>query len=44
VRQLGILTAVGMALTTIEFFTLYPALGFWIGGGRGGELRSRELQ
>jgi uncharacterized protein len=29
VRQLGLLTALGMLLTTFEFFTLYPALGFW---------------
>ncbi len=41
VRQLGVLTAIGMALTTLEFFTLYPALGFLLGGGRG-ELRALE--
>ncbi|MBI4518631.1 MAG: MMPL family transporter [Deltaproteobacteria bacterium] len=29
VRQLGILTGLGMLLTTLEFFTLYPALGFF---------------
>lgn len=29
VRQLGILTAFGMLLTSIEFFVLYPALAFW---------------
>jgi len=28
VRQLGVLTAVGMAITTLQFFLLYPALGF----------------
>jgi uncharacterized protein len=28
VSQLGLLTALGMLLTTVEFFTLYPALGF----------------
>ena len=30
VRQLGILTGLGMLLTTAEFFTLYPALGFFL--------------
>jgi len=44
IRQLGVLTAIGMVLTTLEFFTLYPALGFWIGAGRSGELRSHEMQ
>ncbi|MBI1814002.1 MAG: MMPL family transporter [Deltaproteobacteria bacterium] len=35
VSQLGILTALGMALTTAQFFTLYPALGFlWSGSAR----------
>jgi predicted RND superfamily exporter protein len=35
VSQLGILTALGMALTTVQFFTLYPALGFlWSGSER----------
>ncbi len=29
VRQLGFLTALGMLITTAEFFTLYPALGFF---------------
>ncbi len=28
VRQLGVLTAIGMAITTVQFFVLYPALGF----------------
>ena len=42
VRQLGVLTAIGMVLTTVEFFTLYPALGFALGGGRRGELRTLE--
>jgi predicted RND superfamily exporter protein len=28
VQQLGVLTAVGMGLTTLQFFTLFPALGF----------------
>lgn len=28
VSQLGLLTALGMLLTVVEFFTLYPALGF----------------
>jgi uncharacterized protein len=28
VRQLGVLTAVGMMITSLEFFTLYPALAF----------------
>lgn len=32
VRQLGVLTAIGMGLTVVEFFTLYPALGFMLGG------------
>src|SRR5262245_1826114 len=27
VRQLGVLTAIGMGVTALEFFTLYPALG-----------------
>ena len=31
VSQLGVLTAIGMAVTTLEFFTLYPALGFLLG-------------
>ncbi|MFN8641024.1 MAG: MMPL family transporter [Candidatus Binatia bacterium] len=31
VRQLGVLTATGMAITTAQFFVLYPALGFvWL--------------
>jgi uncharacterized protein len=30
VRQLGFLTALGMLLTTAQFFTLYPALGFFV--------------
>jgi len=42
VRQLGLLTAVGMALTTLQFFTLYPALGFALGSGRSGDLRALE--
>ncbi|MFI5366867.1 MAG: MMPL family transporter, partial [Candidatus Binatia bacterium] len=32
VSQLGLLTALGMLLTTIEFFTLYPALAFFLSG------------
>jgi predicted RND superfamily exporter protein len=28
VRQLGIMSGIGMLLTTVQFFTLYPALGF----------------
>jgi len=28
VRQLGILTALGMVLTTLQFFTVFPALSF----------------
>lgn len=28
VRQLGFLTALGMLVTTVQFFTLYPALAF----------------
>ncbi len=36
VRQLGILTALGLLLTTVEFFVLFPALGFLLGRrGRG---------
>jgi len=31
VRQLGFLTALGMLLTTVEFFTLFPALSFLLG-------------
>jgi len=42
VRQLGVLTAVGMAVTTLQFFTLYPALGFLLGSGRRGDLRAPE--
>jgi hypothetical protein len=42
VRQLGVLTAIGMALTTLEFFTLYPALGFLLGGGPRADLRVLE--
>ena len=30
VRQLGFLTALGMLVTTAQFFTLYPALGFFV--------------
>lgn len=44
VRQLGVLTAIGMVVTTIEFFILYPALGFWIGGRRSGQLRAPETE
>ena len=40
VQQLGILTAAGMAITTVQFFVLYPALGFvWLRHG-GGATRS----
>jgi len=42
VRQLGVLTAIGMLATTVEFFTLYPALGFLLGSGARGDLRSAE--
>ncbi len=36
VRQLGILTAIGMVLNSLEFFTLYPALAFLLLRGDGG--------
>ena len=42
VSQLGVLTAIGMAVTTLEFFTLYPALGFLLGSGPHSELRTAE--
>ena len=38
VSQLGLLTALGMLLTTFEFFTLYPALGFLLSARRENEL------
>ncbi|MDX2166014.1 MAG: MMPL family transporter, partial [Deltaproteobacteria bacterium] len=30
VRQLGVLTALGMLVTIAEFFVLYPALAYWM--------------
>jgi predicted RND superfamily exporter protein len=42
VRQLGVLTAIGMALTMLEFFTLYPALAFLLGDSVQRRLRSAE--
>jgi uncharacterized protein len=42
VRQLGILTALGMLLTTVEFFTLYPALSFFLLRGRVGAASAFE--
>jgi predicted RND superfamily exporter protein len=30
VSQLGFLTAIGMAISIVEFFVLYPALSFWM--------------
>jgi predicted RND superfamily exporter protein len=30
VRQLGVLAGLGMVLTSIQFFLLYPALAFWL--------------
>ena len=44
VRQLGVLTAIGMGLTALEFFTLYPALGFLLGSGRRSELRAGQTE
>jgi predicted RND superfamily exporter protein len=44
VRQLGVLTAIGMGVTALEFFTLYPALGFLLGSGRRAELRARRTE
>ncbi len=44
VRQLGVLTAIGMLVTTLEFFILYPALGFALGSGARGELRAVEVR
>ena len=38
VRQLGVLTAIGMLLTIVEFFTLYPALALAFGRSRSGAL------
>jgi predicted RND superfamily exporter protein len=46
VRQLGILTGVGMLLTTVQFFTLFPALGFFAAqphGGGASRLETRRL-
>jgi predicted RND superfamily exporter protein len=42
VHQLGLLTAVGMTLTIVEFFILYPALGFLLGGRPIPALRGAE--
>jgi uncharacterized protein len=42
VRQLGVLTTVGMTLTIVEFFTLYPALGFLLGDRPTPTLRGGE--
>lgn len=42
VRQLGILTAFGMLLTSIEFFVLYPALAFWLSPSAGHPMRRLE--
>jgi predicted RND superfamily exporter protein len=44
VGQLGVLTAIGMGLTALEFFTLYPALGFLLGSGRRSELRAGQTE
>src|SRR5262249_22223203 len=44
VRQLGVLTAIGMLVTTLEFFILYPALGFALGSGARGELRAVDVR
>jgi predicted RND superfamily exporter protein len=46
VHQLGVLTALGMFVTSAEFFILYPALAFWLlraprGGRR--DLRTPRL-
>lgn len=49
VRQLGLLTAAGMLFNLLEFFTLYPALGFALlererrkGDGASGRARTLE--
>lgn len=42
VRQLGFLTTIGMILTMVEFFTLYPALGFLVPTAREGRRRPLE--
>ncbi|MEO8603684.1 MAG: MMPL family transporter [bacterium] len=42
VRQLGVLTALGMAVTSAEFFVLYPALGFVFLMRQRGALRALE--
>lgn len=44
VRQLGVLTAIGMVVTIVEFFTLYPALGFLLGRSPHGALRTTEAK
>jgi hypothetical protein len=41
VQQLGILTAIGMGMTTVQFFVLYPALAFLL--LRRGPLATRSL-
>ncbi len=33
VRQLGVLTAIGLLISIVEFFVLYPALSFWMARG-----------
>ena len=46
VKQLGVLTGIGMLLTILEFFTLYPALGFIMartGRERGGSLETPRV-
>jgi predicted RND superfamily exporter protein len=42
VRQLGLLTTIGMLLTMAEFFTLYPALGFLVPSAAGERRRRLE--
>ncbi len=42
VHQLGILTAIGMLLTILEFFILYPALAFSIAGSRAEQFRDLD--
>ena len=46
VQQIGFLTALGLLLTTAEFFTLYPALSFfaaWPGHQGAGAFETRRL-
>lgn len=42
VRQLGVLAGLGMLLTSLQFFVLYPALAFWLSPPAAESLRSLD--